>query len=215
MSTHHAHMLNLNCVACRAAKVKCDRAEPECSRCARLGLACQFEKRRSKWDTVQSSRLPAALTDKPEYAELLQSIAKYKPGFSTHCYRDKLVELVNQLVEAAYLHDDAAAISWATMQMHIHGIPLSKCSSLMRAAHDGEGILPALDATLPAELATIFDGEHPSMGWVCVGDRKAFVCNLAFPVTATQVDAARSLDEAADLIGVSRSAPTRTRVTCV
>ena len=208
-------MLNQNCVACRAAKVKCDRAEPACARCTRLGLSCEFDKRRSKWDTVQSSRPPATLAEKPEYAELLQSIAKYKPGFSTHCYRDKLIELMNQLVEVAYLHDDAAAISWATMQMHMHGIPLSSCTSLQRASHPGDGIQPGLDDALPAELATIFDDDHPGMGWVCVGDRKAFVCNPAFPVTASQIAAARSLDETADLVGVVRSAPTRTHATCV
>ena len=68
--------LNLNCVACRAAKVKCDRAAPACSRCTRLGLTCEYDKRRSKWDTTQGTKLPATLTDKPEYAQLVQAIAK-------------------------------------------------------------------------------------------------------------------------------------------
>lgn len=197
--------LNLNCVACRAAKVKCDRGAPECSRCTRLSLACEYDKRRSRWDT-QSTRPPTTLTDKPEYADLVRSIAKYKPGFSTHCYRDKLIDAINCLVEAAYLHDDADAISWATMQMHEHCIPLSKCKALQRAAHAVDPA-PVLDTTLPAELAAVFDGDEPCMGWLCHGDRKAFVCNSAFPVDAGELATAQNLDEAADLIGVSRSAP--------
>ena len=200
--------MNLNCVACRAAKVKCDRGRPECGRCNRLSLSCEFEKRRTKWDTSQSSQLPAALTEKPEYAELVLSIAKYKPGFSTNCYRDKLIDMINRLVEAAYCHDDAAAISWATRQMHEHGIPLSRCTALQRTANAGSSSSPPFDDALPTELAAIFDSDDPCMGWVCgPGDRKAFVCNPTFPVAANQLAAARNLDEAADVIGISRSAP--------
>ena len=201
-----APALNQNCVACRAAKVKCDRGAPECSRCMRLSLTCEYDKRRSKWDTVQSTRVPNTLTDKPEYSELVRTIAKYKPGFSTLCFRDKLISAIDRLVEAAYAHDDADAISWATRQMYEHSIPLSKCKALQRTATHADGSAPALNTTLPTELASVFDTGDPCMGWVCDGDRKAYVCNSAFPIDAGTLTAAQNLNEAADLIGVSRSA---------
>ena len=202
--------VNLCCVACRAAKVKCDHATPTCSRCARLSISCEFEKRRSKWDSSNARRPPAALVEQPEYESLILSLAKYKPGWSSKCFQDTVVDKLDQLVRAATLRDDAAAISWVTAQMHEHGIPLSKCPSFQRLA-DGGGnssadvLDPTSHTSLPPALAAVYEGEEPCFAWVCIAGRKTYMCNRAFPIDASQLQAAQSLEEMADLIGVARN----------
>ena len=49
------------------------------------------------------------------------------------------------------------------MQMHMHGIPLSSCTSLQRASHASDGIQPGLDDALPAELAALSEGDVLSL----------------------------------------------------
>ena len=125
-----------------------------------------------------------------------------------------VIEKLDQLVRVAIRRDDAAAISWVTAQMHEHGIPLSKCPSFQRLA-DGYTTPSAsvhdrvLDATshtiLPPALAAVYEGEDPWFAWVCMDNKKTFMCNRAFPVDASALQAAQSLEEMADLIGVART----------
>ena len=84
--------MNANCAACRLAKTKCDRVQSTCARCSRLGIACVYDERRSRWDAgnVKMKMPPAAVAQDPAYAALASSLAKFKPG--VRCFRARIFE---------------------------------------------------------------------------------------------------------------------------
>ena len=203
--------MNANCAACRLAKTKCDRVQSTCARCSRLGIACVYDERRSRWDAgnVKMKTPPAAVAQDPAYAALALSLAKFKPG--VRCFRARIFEQLCQLVDRAIQEDDALALSWATTLMHEHGFVPSDFPAFRRDS--GTTVLDvnealAADASFgfaPA-LALAFHGTHPAFGWVQVGNlEKHVMTNAAFPVDAHQLQEAQSLESQADLCGVHRA----------
>ena len=179
--------MNANCAACRLAKTKCDRVQSTCARCSRLGIACVYDERRSRWDAgnVKMKTPPAAVAQDPAYAALALSLAKFKPG--VRCFRARIFEHICQLVDLAIQKDDAVAISWATTLMHEHGFVPSDFPAFRRDS--GTTVLDvdeavAADASFgfaPA-LALAFHGTHPAFGWVQVGNlEKQVMANARVP----------------------------------
>ena len=201
--------MNANCAACRLAKTKCDRVQPTCARCSRLGIACVYDERRSRWDAGNVKTAPAAVAQDPAYAALASSLAKFKPG--VRCFRARIFGKLRQLVDLAIQKDDAVAISWATTLMHEHGFVPSDFPAFRR-----DGGTTALDAHEPLAadasfgfaptLALAFHGTHPAFGWVQVGNlEKQVMTNAAFPVDGRQLQEAQSLESQAELCGVHRA----------
>jgi hypothetical protein len=199
--------MNANCAACRLAKTKCDRVQPTCARCSRLGIACVYDERRSRWDAGNVKMAPAAVAQDPAYAALASSLAKFKPG--VRCFRARIFEQLRQLVELAIQKDDAVAISWATSLMHEHGFLPSDFPTFRRDSGTARDVNEPLaaDANFGSAptLALAFFGTHPAFGWVQVGNlEKQVFTNAAFPVDACQLQEAESLESQAELCGVHR-----------
>ena len=200
--------MNANCAACRLAKIKCDRVQPTCARCARLGIACVYDERRSRWDAGNVKTAPAAVAQDPAYEGLASSLAKFKPG--VRCFRASVFEQLRQLVDLAIQKDDAVAISWATSLMHEHEFLPSDFPAFHRysgtALDVNEPLAADANFGFAPTLALAFHGTHPAFGWVQVGNlEKQVMANAAFPVDVRQLQEAQSLESQAELCGVHRA----------
>ena len=90
-----------SCQSCRVAKVKCDRGDPCCARCARLGVPCVVDRKRSRWEGVRAtsrSAAPPRIAEDPEYADLVSALAKYPPGAESACFKFQVRTLIETLV---------------------------------------------------------------------------------------------------------------------
>ena len=148
-----SNRMNTCCAACRVAKVKCDIQQTggTCTRCAKLGIECTVEKRRSKWDNRQAKELQTmAAPSSPQaavYGQIITQIMQFPPNQSC-CFKWKVQTLLADLIELAIKNKEAATLSWAMGQVAAHGIPLDHFEAFQR----GSGAL-AEDESLVGSLS--------------------------------------------------------------
>jgi hypothetical protein len=141
-----AERVNQSCGACRMAKVKCLREEGAitCTRCARNGIECIAEQRRSKWDNkATKSKAPPlgamvlGQSAPAEYGHLISELVKFSPaaphgGVPAMCFRFQVKKLLTELIELTIQANDASTLGWAMGQVAAHGFPLDAFPAFRR-----------------------------------------------------------------------------------
>ena len=215
-----------SCQACRVAKVRCDRGDPCCARCGRLGVPCVVDRKRSRWESVRATSRAAAppgIAEDLDYAGLAYALGKYPPGAESACFKFQVRALLETLISKAIHKNDAAAISWATLLMNQHGFPLADFEAAFRRwrgnaggagiAEDNDGVADGRWATpegiatsMHPQLRDIFCSTRPSVAMVCVKDKpKRYFANAASHADIARLERAETWEESADAHRVHRT----------
>ncbi|KAF4978556.1 hypothetical protein FZEAL_5089 [Fusarium zealandicum] len=78
MAKHRVRVVEGSCWPCRKRRIKCDLTKPVCSRCVKVGAACDYNTRLIRWNTKPAVTVPAIYQLASPNEQLAASLAVYE-----------------------------------------------------------------------------------------------------------------------------------------